>query len=240
MFKKVKQKLLNQKKIGGYLRYAIREVMLIVIGILIAVSINNWNEEERERKILNKIFTALIDDIKQDTTEVGIILDFYKKKEETFLKMLNDKFDKDEIGECELCPRLISTRRLFTINKRGFQQLIEYKDLAVSQEDTLVLDIVNFYVIMIGEVENLNNLIDEDVYGNLAYWRDHYPWFASFSQGKLEYESMSYFTKSEEYRNKVALHYILIYENYLPVLHSFQTSAETILKSLNERLSENQ
>ena len=33
-------------KAGRYLKYAIGEIVLVVIGILIALSINNWNEEE--------------------------------------------------------------------------------------------------------------------------------------------------------------------------------------------------
>ena len=43
MFRKIKHKLLTNGRIKNYLKYALGEVLLIVIGILIAVSINNWN-----------------------------------------------------------------------------------------------------------------------------------------------------------------------------------------------------
>ena len=52
---------------GRYLRYAIGEIVLVVIGILIALQINNWNEnQKKEIKTLNDLHNlkeALIDDI---------------------------------------------------------------------------------------------------------------------------------------------------------------------------------
>ena len=46
LFRKIRQKTLTENKFGKYLTYAIGEIILVVIGILIALSINNWNEEE--------------------------------------------------------------------------------------------------------------------------------------------------------------------------------------------------
>jgi len=44
-FRKIRQKLLTENKFGRYLTYAIGEIILVVIGILIALAINNWNNE---------------------------------------------------------------------------------------------------------------------------------------------------------------------------------------------------
>ena len=43
-FRKIRQKLLTENKFGKYLTYAIGEIVLVVIGILIALAINNWNQ----------------------------------------------------------------------------------------------------------------------------------------------------------------------------------------------------
>ncbi|WP_051229694.1 DUF6090 family protein [Psychroserpens burtonensis] len=43
-FRKIRQNLLSEGKTGKYLKYALGEIILVVIGILIALSINNWNE----------------------------------------------------------------------------------------------------------------------------------------------------------------------------------------------------
>ena len=49
-FRKIRQNLLSEGKTGKYLKYAIGEIVLVVIGILIALSINNWNENKKDRK----------------------------------------------------------------------------------------------------------------------------------------------------------------------------------------------
>ncbi|MEH6514961.1 MAG: DUF6090 family protein, partial [Maribacter arcticus] len=54
-FRKIRQRLLTENKFNKYLFYAIGEIVLVVIGILIALQINNWNEQRKER-IQEKIF----------------------------------------------------------------------------------------------------------------------------------------------------------------------------------------
>ena len=48
-FRKIRQNLLSEGKTVKYLKYAIGEIVLVVIGILIALSINNWNEQKKSR-----------------------------------------------------------------------------------------------------------------------------------------------------------------------------------------------
>ena len=48
-FRKIRQNLLSKGKTGKYMKYAIGEIILVVIGILIALSINNWNEYRKDR-----------------------------------------------------------------------------------------------------------------------------------------------------------------------------------------------
>ena len=48
-FRKIRQNLLSEGKTAKYLKYAIGEIVLVVIGILIALQINNWNENRKAR-----------------------------------------------------------------------------------------------------------------------------------------------------------------------------------------------
>ena len=61
-FRKIRYKLAENNKFFKYSRYAIGEIVLVVVGILIALFINNWNEERKER-IEEK---ELLEDLKQD------------------------------------------------------------------------------------------------------------------------------------------------------------------------------
>ena len=63
LFRKIRQKLLSENKFSKYLIYAIGEIILVVIGILIALQINNWNEQKKsesfELKMLGEIYKSL-------------------------------------------------------------------------------------------------------------------------------------------------------------------------------------
>ncbi|MBK8515376.1 MAG: hypothetical protein IPL55_03525 [Saprospiraceae bacterium] len=63
LFRNFRQIQLNDGKTTKYLKYAIGEIVLVVIGILIALQINNWNENRKTRldeiKLLTNIKKAL-------------------------------------------------------------------------------------------------------------------------------------------------------------------------------------
>ncbi len=66
-FRHIRKDLMEKNKTGKYFKYAIGEIVLVVIGILIALSINNWNEQRKdgqfEHKMLSEIRTSISKDL---------------------------------------------------------------------------------------------------------------------------------------------------------------------------------
>ncbi|PTM11587.1 MAG: hypothetical protein DA407_01170 [Bacteroidetes bacterium] len=58
-FRKIRQNLIMENKTSKYFKYAIGEIILVVIGILIALSINNWNENRKSESNKQKLMLAL-------------------------------------------------------------------------------------------------------------------------------------------------------------------------------------
>lgn len=58
-FRRIRQRLLSENKFSKYLLYAIGEIFLVVIGILIALQINNWNEWRKDRKVEVKLLKEI-------------------------------------------------------------------------------------------------------------------------------------------------------------------------------------
>ena len=78
LFKHIRRSLLNENKMGKYFKYAIGEILLVVIGILIALSINNWNETRKEQALeldyLIGIKTDLENDLPSIERRINVIL----------------------------------------------------------------------------------------------------------------------------------------------------------------------
>lgn len=61
-FRKIRQNLLSEGKTGKYFKYAIGEIILVVIGILIALQINNWNENRKNKIAEADYYCRILDD----------------------------------------------------------------------------------------------------------------------------------------------------------------------------------
>ena len=71
-FRKIRQKLLSENRFNKYLLYAFGEIILVVIGILIALQINNWNESKQNHKKVDKLLAKIQKDIESDITEINV------------------------------------------------------------------------------------------------------------------------------------------------------------------------
>ena len=91
-FRKIRQRLLTENKISKYLIYAIGEIVLVVIGILIALQINNWNEDKKV-KLKSQIYCEkIINDLIADTLNISSLIkrcNSYEKQAENYLSYFN-------------------------------------------------------------------------------------------------------------------------------------------------------
>ncbi|WP_143094885.1 DUF6090 family protein [Bizionia echini] len=69
-FRKIRQNLLMENKTGKYLKYAFGEIILVVIGILIALQINNWNEQRKDRTKEKIILKQLQEDYQANLNQL--------------------------------------------------------------------------------------------------------------------------------------------------------------------------
>jgi len=70
-FHRIRQKLLRDKQFSKYILYAIGEIFLVVIGILIALQINNWNEEVKNQKNEYSFYREILSDLEKDSVKLS-------------------------------------------------------------------------------------------------------------------------------------------------------------------------
>ncbi|PIB39523.1 DUF6090 family protein [Maribacter sp. 4G9] len=67
-FRKIRQQLLRENRFSQYLLYAIGEIVLVVIGILIALQIDNWNENRKLEAKTQNYYKQILEDLQKDKT----------------------------------------------------------------------------------------------------------------------------------------------------------------------------
>jgi hypothetical protein len=79
-FRKIRQRLLTENKFSKYLIYAIGEIVLVVIGILIALQINSWNDERKAKIVENNFFDNVLLDLEKDNENLNYYNKFHQRR----------------------------------------------------------------------------------------------------------------------------------------------------------------
>jgi hypothetical protein len=72
--------MIKENRVSKYLLYAIGEIILVVIGILIALQINNWNEDRKAKIVEDSFFANILIDLEKDDAKLTYYNTFYTKR----------------------------------------------------------------------------------------------------------------------------------------------------------------
>ena len=135
-FRKIRQNLISNGKTANYLKYAIGEIILVVIGILIALQINNWNESRKlvieEKQYYKNIKRQLNEDASFINNNIEFNQYYYDQYDYATQQLLsNDKSHLDSLAKISI-------------------NLLEYSDF--HQESNIYAALVNS-----GEIKLIKN-----------------------------------------------------------------------------------
>ena len=82
--------MLTENKFSKYLIYAIGEIILVVIGILIALSINNWNEQRKNRINEKELYNRILLNLQLDEKRINDYLKYYKDEQSMHYNIYRD------------------------------------------------------------------------------------------------------------------------------------------------------
>ena len=234
-FRKIRQKMLTENKFSKYLIYAIGEIVLVVIGILIALQINNWNEQRKKNQTYLNILKAVKSDMMIDTTGIASIIGHYKEKEYAFLLSKKDTINRKEYLECKVCPSILESFRPMKLQTRGYSRIESFD--AENEQDSLNLKINAFYTINTSAIETAVNSIGELLKDNNNILKETKPWFKDWLEGEYNNDFYNYALHDPIYKNRVAQYYLYIYQYYLKILAEAKEYEEELLKSIDVELN---
>lgn len=82
IFRKIRNSLINSNQLSKYAAYAIGEILLVMIGILLALQVNNWNENRKERRLEKQILIELKSNLESDMEIFQMLQDRIQTKKE--------------------------------------------------------------------------------------------------------------------------------------------------------------
>ncbi|MDF1867741.1 MAG: DUF6090 family protein [Saprospiraceae bacterium] len=147
-FRKIRQKLLSENKFSKYLIYAIGEIILVVIGILIALNINNWNEnlktKKSERVFLDRLKIDLVTDSIYFSRRIKESDEIIKNGEFFISEVYNTQQSFDEY--LTLLNTYLWNSEDFVVQKTTYNELYSSGLLNIVSNNKLKNDILMHYL----------------------------------------------------------------------------------------------
>jgi|TARA_B110000977_G_C10989271_1_gene459244 hypothetical protein len=132
-FRTTRQTSLTEKKIAKYLIYAIGEIILVVIGILIALQVNNLNENRLIEELEISLLKEMKDNLRSDIEDIKINIGIHQRSIQSAKIILNsfdnELPDKDTLnmhyGKVGMIPRYLMTENAYSSMKKEGMRIIQ-------------------------------------------------------------------------------------------------------------------
>ena len=157
-FRKIRKKMADDNRPLKYMRYAFGEIILVVIGILIALSINNWNQRRSIKNVEKAILEGIHQDIMNDTIDINYNMGMYRNYLKHASSILNDLVHKKEKSDdiVQGIYFLATNDVLLTLHSSKFEEA-KQKGLSIISNSTLrekISRLYEFHYPFVTKIEN--------------------------------------------------------------------------------------
>ena len=233
---------MEKNKTGKYLKYAIGEILLVVIGILIALQINNWNENRNKKNQLDNIYSIVVKNLKTDLINIDKAINFYEDLEIKLDEILTTKYPTsflDSINEtnfldCVPCNSNISKFEPFYIQEKGVELLKKFDENKSIGINYLSQEVLQFHTLKGARINTFLDFVKTEAYNNLKYL-EQFPWYSDYIANKYNPETVLFFAQNQNYKNKASTFKNIAVENYLSFLREYKKGASDIIDKIERR-----
>ncbi len=233
-----------ENKTGKYFKYAIGEIILVVIGILIALQINNWNENRKETSKTKHLIERLIIETKRNIQTIKpkiVHAQKVNKEIKTILLMFGETINEDQNTKMDSLLAWIAPDYALNLNLNTLIEARDNGEVSLIKNDTLRARLYRLTTIS-DEVKDYENMLNDDnnnfmmpfIYKNTNRRNIHAKiWKSEVGISKLKDNDYSLLLMNRELENLLNARF-----SYSKgILNKYQT-IEVFLNNLNQLLEQ--
>ena len=233
-FRKIRQNLLSQNKIGKYLLYAFGEIILVIIGILIALNLNKQSEQKQVEAKIDAIMVDVLEELGSNIENTNAVINFFRTKDSVFYLVLNDKLTYDDYANPRIDGLFNATLQHPTmeLDRYAFDNLVLNMDAIPSTYKGIVKELNSLHTVNKNIVDNITEIIRTMAYNNELERSAKYSWYslqipANENKGMIDYMLNDYI-----YKNKVENFKFNAINNHLSLTIAYRKKATDIYQKL--------
>ena len=224
-------------KTSKYLKYAIGEIVLVVIGILIALQINNWNENKKSNIKFNKLLVNVFNDLGVDLEVAQEVVDFYKNKDTLANDIINGNLSVSDYQNNPRLNKLFFGYRGLRITNMGYNALMQNTENIPSEYEQLIADLNQQYIITAEKIESSFRVFENTVESSRTRYALNFPWYSQNDSVSNE-KRWQYLANNPIYKNEVQLYKRYGITNFSGAVNDFLQQGLPLYLTLKEIIND--
>ena len=203
-FRHIRQNMINQNRAKKYFLYALGEIFLVVVGILIALQINNWNEKKANEEKIASTLKQIQLDLLNDIQEASTALEFLEKNldlADAFLKSTQPKsyFEKNLRTFAQINLSFIPVAQ----SNQSFLRLKDQINILPEKYNDLIMSLNRLYIENGNFLVESQNIARDQMFAYKTTLYDTYNWIEDYNNYDYSDEIKEFFLDSDINRRQL-------------------------------------
>ena len=190
-FRTIRKDLMEKNKTGKYLKYAIGEIVLVVLGIIIALQLNEWNDNHQDKKLEKEYYCRLLDDVNLDKEQIQNLRHLTEERlvaSNKSVRLLLDKKSKKINIATQIAHSTRAIYSDFEPNNSAYEDLKSGSNLNIISDKSIIKNLNHYF----NRFEELKSIILINGTNGVDIFFSHNDYFAngyaqaSIREGRLE------------------------------------------------------
>ena len=227
---------LEKNRFIRYLLYAIGEIILLIVGILIALQINNRNEQNKNELKIRSILSDVQRDLISDLEDLEGVIGVYELKDSLIDMVLTDTLTESDYQKNPTLIILITTYSSFEVKDNAYKNLMRNSDYIPVEMSEVVPKLDAIYLQTNKTMKEMQTELSDLVNETLRSWSNKHTWYSDLSRNSYNPEFVEFFLSDPFYKNSLVTYQIYASDNLLVNYKNFQAQAVQAYRSIHQVL----
>lgn len=237
-FRKIRKKMAANNRPLEYMKYAIGEIVLVVLGILIALQVNDLNESEKQKQgLINKLY-KVEDELITNIKYFDFTLEYNLQQDSLLRVVINKQVDRKDYEENSYLINLITMYSNIDAYTNAYDSFISDQEAIPENLDSIksLLDVI--YQRDLKNVESGQAMVEDVCADFIEYLRDERLWYKDIKLGNISEEIYDFYLNDERYLNYAYFYYRMNGRNYIGSLQGSRISSVLAYQKLHAYLNQ--
>lgn len=237
LFNRIRFKMVEGKRTKNYLLYAIGELVLVIIGILIALGINNWNQDKQLQNDNVNLQKKVLLQLQMDINSIKTFQADLDSLNQTYLKVLGRDYDKSKVDGGGFIGTILFEVNTLSLDRR-LTNLVENAKLDDSEASEAIIEINSTYKLYLKNIDDIEQIIFKRVIDNLEEIERTQDWYTELMIDLVcRNDCINYLLKSEIHKSRIASLRFLYINGYRNIIDDFYKKLELAKNDLESTIS---